>query len=198
MYLINEQEIFGKWAPIIESTTGIQERSRGEWMSKYCHYHELYENNNLAQLGAVNGMGATRFPGDPTTQAGFPGQEAGSGDKAHTLLPLAMQVAAQTIGLDLVPVVPMAGPMGLLSYLDFTYEGGTVALGATAPTYIKAALAHAGAVTIAADANNAEYEFIGASRIAFTSSLLSTFGKRFSLLGRCKLSSAMFLLKRFR
>ena len=40
-----------------------------------------------------------------------------------------MQVAAQTIGLDLVPVVPMAGPMGLLSYLDFTYEGGTVALG---------------------------------------------------------------------
>ena len=48
-----------------------------------------------------------------------------------------MQVAAQTIGLDLVPVVPMAGPMGLLSYLDFTYEGGKLALGDTAPTYVK-------------------------------------------------------------
>ena len=53
-----------------------------------------------------------------------------------------MQVAAQTIGLDLVPVVPMAGPMGLLSYLDFTYEGGTTGLlnntDSVAPTYIKA------------------------------------------------------------
>jgi len=137
MYLINEQEIFGKWAPIIESTTGIQERARVEWMSKYCHYHELYENNNLAQLGAVNGMGATRFPGDPGTQAGFATQDTGSGDKAHTLLPLAMQVAAQTIGLDLVPVVPMPGPMGVLTYLDFVYAGGQTASTTNAPLLIK-------------------------------------------------------------
>ena len=47
-----------------------------------------------------------------------------------------MQVAAQTIGLDLVPVVPMAGPMGLLSYLDFVYEGGKLE-GSETPTYIK-------------------------------------------------------------
>ena len=137
MYLINEQEIFGKWAPIIESTTGIQERNRVEWMSKYCHYHELYENNSLAQLGAVNGMGATRFPGDPGTQAGFATQDTGSGDKAHTLLPLAMQVAAQTIGLDLVPVVPMPGPMGVLTYLDFVYAGGQTASTTNAPLLIK-------------------------------------------------------------
>ena len=56
-----------------------------------------------------------------------------------------MQVAAQTIGLDLVPVVPMAGPMGLLSYLDFTYEGGNCCLRwIRAPTYIKA-VKHSGA-----------------------------------------------------
>jgi hypothetical protein len=35
MYLINEQEIFGKWASIVESNTGITERSKVEWMSKY-------------------------------------------------------------------------------------------------------------------------------------------------------------------
>jgi hypothetical protein len=124
MYLINEQEIFGKWAPLIESTTGIADRNKIEWMSKYCHYHELYENNSYAQLGAVNGMGSTRFPGDPGSQSNFFTQDTGSGDKAHTLLPLAMQVAAQTIGLDLVPVVPMPGPMGVLTYLDFVYGGG--------------------------------------------------------------------------
>jgi hypothetical protein len=137
MYLINEQEIFGKWAPIIESTTGIQERSRVEWMSKYCHYHELYENNNLAQLGAVNGMGATRFPDSPGSQSAFADQTTGSGDKAHTLLPLAMQVAAQTIGLDLVPVVPMPGPMGVLTYLDFVYAGGQTSSTTNAPLLIK-------------------------------------------------------------
>lgn len=124
MYLINEQEIYGRWSPIIESTVGITDRSKVEWMSKYCHYHELYESNSYAVLGAVNGMGATRFPGDPGTQANFYTQDTGSGDKAHTLLPLAMQVAAQTIGLDLVPVVPMPGPMGVLTYLDFVYGGG--------------------------------------------------------------------------
>jgi len=141
MYLINEQEIFGKWAPIIESTVGINERSKVEWMSKYCHYHELYENNSYAVLGAVNGMGATRFPGDPGTLAGFATQDTGSGDKAHTLLPLAMQVAAQTIGLDLVPVVPMPGPMGVLTYLDFVYAGGQTggtATGTNIPLVIKA------------------------------------------------------------
>ena len=138
MYLINESEIFSKWAPIIESNTGITERARVEWMSKYCHNHELYENNSYAQLGAVNGMGATRFPGNPGTQDAFDTQTTGSGDKAHTLLPLAMQVAAQTIGLDLVPVVPMPGPMGVLTYLDFVYAGGkTAGTGADVPLMVK-------------------------------------------------------------
>jgi hypothetical protein len=170
MYLINEQEIFGKWAPIIESTTGIQERNRVEWMSKYCHYHELYENNSLAQLGSVNGMGATRFPGDPGTQAGFPGQEAGSGDKAHTLLPLAMQVAAQTIGLDLVPVVPMPGPMGVLTYLDFVYAGGQTASTTNSPLLIKV---NYGSATVpsfvvggtSASTNGVTLAYVGSSRL---------------------------------
>ena len=126
MNLINESEIYGKWSPIIESTTGIEDKSKLEWMSKYCHNHELYENNSMAQVGSVNGMGAVRFPGQPGSQAAFGTQDPGSGDKPYTLLPLAMQVAAQTVGLDLVPVVPMNGPMGILTYLDFVYGGGKI------------------------------------------------------------------------
>jgi hypothetical protein len=38
-----------------------------------------------------------------------------------------MQVAANTVGLDLVPVIPMPGPMGVLTYLDFVYGGGKLA-----------------------------------------------------------------------
>ena len=137
--LINESEIRGTWAPIIEEATGINESSKLAWMSEYCHNHKLYEDANIMALNPgmnLAGMGDTSFP----TANGV-----GSGDKAPTLLPLAMQVAAQTIGLDLVPVVPMAGPMGLLSYLDFVYEGGAIggaapnyADGSVAPTYIKA------------------------------------------------------------
>ena len=147
--LLNEAEIKNTWAPIISEATGINESSKLAWMSTYCHNHKLYEDANIMSLsnnpGPMNltGMGAVSFPaGAPAN--GAAGAATGSGDKAPTLLPLAMQVAAQTIGLDLVPVVPMAGPMGLLSYLDFTYEGGTVALGATAPTYIKTDLDKAG------------------------------------------------------
>ena len=136
--LINEAEVRNTWSPIIEEATGINESSKLAWMSEYCHNHKLYEDANIMALGTAGnifGMGATSFPGGSSTAQGGAGAP-GSGDKAPTLLPLAMQVAAQTIGLDLVPVVPMAGPMGLLSYLDFVYEGGKVA-GSTTPTYIK-------------------------------------------------------------
>jgi hypothetical protein len=168
MYLINESEIFGKWAPILESNTGITERSKVEWMSKYCHYHELYENNSFATLGAVNGMGATRFPGQPGTQDAFATQTTGSGDKAHTLLPLAMQVAAQTVGLDLVPVVPMPGPMGVLTYLDFVYGGGkTAGTGADIPLLVKADIGTTAAIgtTSGTAVNGVGFAYVGASRL---------------------------------
>jgi hypothetical protein len=138
--LINEAEIRSTWAPVIEEATGINDSNKLAWMSTYCHNHKLYEDANIMSLGSVGsfnsmnigGMGAVTLP---DTTAGFDAQR-GSGDKAPTLLPLAMQVAAQTIGLDLVPVIPMAGPMGLLSYLDFVYEGGRLDNDVT-PTYVK-------------------------------------------------------------
>lgn len=134
--LINEAEIRETWSPIIEAATGINDASKLAWMSEYCHNHKLYEDAtmfmNLDPTMNLRGMGAVAFP------SGFGSNPAttGSGDKAPTLLPLAMQVAAQTIALDLVPVIPMAGPMGLLSYLDFVYEGGRLDNGIT-PTYVK-------------------------------------------------------------
>lgn len=140
--LINEAEIRETWAPIIESATGITDAGKLAWMSEYCHNHKLYEDANIMRLDPtmnLRGMGAVSFP------SGFGSNPTavGSGDKAPTLLPLAMQVAAQTIALDLVPVIPMAGPMGLLSYLDFVYEGGRLDNG-VAPTYVKTSNAAAG------------------------------------------------------
>jgi len=176
MQRINEAEIRNTWAPIIEEATGISDSNKLAWMSEYCHNHKLYEDANIMSLGNnpgpmnLTGMGAVSFPGVGNANVGGSGAP-GSGDKAPTLLPLAMQVAAQTIGLDLVPVVPMAGPMGLLSYLDFTYEGGTVGTftgngtgTAENPTYVKAS--GAGAADIAAvSGTNGAYTYVGDSRI---------------------------------
>jgi hypothetical protein len=50
--------------------------------------------------------------------------DQGSGDKFPSLLPLAIQVAARTIGFDIVNVIPMSGPTGVLTYLDYVYAGG--------------------------------------------------------------------------
>jgi hypothetical protein len=126
--LINEAEIQKTWAPIIEEATGITEKSKLSWMSKYCHYHNLNESvYNTVHLNPnmnVQSMDAPTFPGDPTSLNNFYTQSPGSGDRPFSLLPLAMQVAGQTVGLDLVPVVPMQGPMGVLTYLDFVYGGG--------------------------------------------------------------------------
>ncbi len=175
--LINEAEILSRWTPIIEEHTGITDRNKIAWMAKYCHNHELYEavalneNNTYAQLTAVNGMGDTRFPGNPGAQSAFKTQSTGSGDKANTLLPLAMQVAAQTVGFDLVPVVPMATPMGVLTYLDFVYAGGkTAGTGTDVPLMVKLNYGTAASPAFVAGAtsatsNGVSFTMVGSSRI---------------------------------
>ena len=155
MKLINEQEIYDTWTPIIESKAGITDEGKKGWLSKYCHYHSLNESAGAYNsLGVVNGMGMVAppaFPGNAnftgTANQGFyNASNQGSGDKFPSLLPLAIQVAAKTVGFDIVPVIPMSGPTGILSYLDYVYAGGKVNAAvagsaadqlASAPTMIK-------------------------------------------------------------
>jgi hypothetical protein len=137
MKLINEQEIFDTWSPIIESKTGINDSSKTQWLSKYCHYHSLNESAGAYNsLAVVNGMGSVQPPVFPAATLGssvgglspnqgfYSSTWQGSGDKFPSLLPLAIQVAAKTVGFDIVPVIPMSGPSGVLSYLDYVYAGG--------------------------------------------------------------------------
>jgi|LauGreDrversion4_2_1035121.scaffolds.fasta_scaffold00063_10 hypothetical protein len=144
MQLLNQNEIYESWSPIIESKTGITDRTKVEWLSKYCHFHSLNESagayNSLSVLNGMssvqpagnysggaadNGTYGNGFYYNNTYNAGRP--YVGSGDKFPSLLPLAIQVAAKTVGFDIVPVIPMSGPTGVLSYLDYVYAGGTLA-----------------------------------------------------------------------
>jgi len=142
--MLNSNAIFETWAPTIEKTTQIVDKDKLKWMSKMAHVHQLYEDvyNNAHVNPEMNvpGMGSAFFPGNPGLSTAFSTQTAGSGDKPYTLLPLSMQVAAQTIGLDLVPVVQMAGPLGMMTYLDYVYAGGQLS-SKEAPLVIKVPVA---------------------------------------------------------
>ena len=141
MQLLNQNEIYETWSPIIESKTGMTDRSKVEWLSKYCHFHSLNESAGAYNsLTVLNGMGNILPPGNYSQGAAGAGPAGfyynntynagtpfvGSGDKFPSLLPLAIQVAAKTVGFDIVPVIPMSGPTGVLSYLDYVYAGGTL------------------------------------------------------------------------
>ena len=54
----------------------------------------------------------------------FWGQTPGSGDIPVSTLPMALNIALLTIGLELVPVIPSKGPWAMLTYMDFPYAGG--------------------------------------------------------------------------
>lgn len=159
--ILNEAETLKTWSSFITESTGIQDRSKLTWMSKYCAYHTLAEKNNLNESAMgyvhmnpnmnVGGMGQAYFPG-ANPNNGYDGVK-GSGDNPFSLLPLAVQVAAQTIALDLVPVVPMNGPLGILQYMDYVYEGGKTNLhprfegdyeSKTAPLMVKLTLSKSG------------------------------------------------------
>jgi len=124
---LNDSSIKSTWAPVLESY-GVNADSR-PWLVDYCHYHAMFENAGsineatvapglfYQQPGSISGIGN---PLAPTTGAN------GSGDKFPSLLPVAIQVAAKTIGFDLVGVVPMDSPVGFLPYLDYVYQGGNL------------------------------------------------------------------------
>jgi len=72
------------------------------------------------------GMGNVAAPGAPAMggSGDFFKQAVGSGDIPVSTLPMALNVALLTIGLELVPVIPAKGPWAMLTYMDFPYAGG--------------------------------------------------------------------------
>ena len=141
---LNDASIKETWAPVLEGY-GADINAR-PWLVDLAHNHAIFDNAGaineaaaapglfLQQPGSISAMGAisspsntmTPFTGGGATKAGYGSSVSGSGDKFPSLLPVAIQVAAKTIGFDLVGVVPMDSPVGFLPYLDYVYQGGNV------------------------------------------------------------------------
>lgn len=125
---LDTKKVLKKWAPIVESLSVKDSLIAGGaektgWMSEYAEYHQIYENQAYANQ-TISGMGpvVSPQPGNIPGAAYTGNGTAGSGDYGQQLLAVSMKVAAQTIGLDLVPVKPTPGPVIDLMYVDYRYD----------------------------------------------------------------------------
>ena len=125
MSLITETN--NKWSQIIKEEMDVTNPDKLSWMSKYAQIHEIYEsgpNHNIAATPMnTMGMGNPSMP-DLGQPGGYFGGKQGSGDIPFSTLTMALEIAATTIGIELVGVVPSNGPWAMLQYLDFPYGNG--------------------------------------------------------------------------
>jgi hypothetical protein len=177
----SDSSLTNTWNPVLEGYGA--DVAKTPWLAEYAHNHAIFDNTGTAlfensapgtffqQPTSLVGMGAAFAP----QGASHPnGAANGSGDKFPSLLPVAIQVAAKTIGFDLVPVIPMDSPVGFLPYLDYLYTGGRTDNAEFAPYLVKIkGLASTDLATIEA-ANNltvgtgGRITYVGMSRIDAT------------------------------
>jgi len=122
---IDKQKAVKKWSPVLENMGVTGERL--DWMAEYAEFHSInenaYVNANIAGMGSVIAPQPSALSGTTIgNNWGANGGTLGSGDVGQNLLPVAMKIAAQTIGLDLVAVKPSPGPKIDLLYVDFRYD----------------------------------------------------------------------------
>jgi hypothetical protein len=148
---IDNQKAMKKWSPVLENM-GIT-GDRVEWMSEYAEFHSINENayvnaSNVAGMGNVLSAQPQAYAGQ-TIGGSLAAGTIGSGDVGQNLLPVAMKIAGQTIGLDLVAVKPTPGPKIDLLYIDFQYDDTRLGAADEKPQVFKATADQLSAVQIA-------------------------------------------------
>jgi len=148
---ITEQNGAQMWTKILKENFNVTDSEKLKWVSEYAAIHEIHEsqigvggmamgpdNGGFVPSQGLNpiyatplntlGMGNPMAPQDVPTNTTAPGeffnQRVGSGDIPVSTLPMALNIALMTIGLELLPVVNAKGPWTMLSYMDFPYAGG--------------------------------------------------------------------------
>ena len=131
-----------QYKSLIKEELGVTNETKLNWMAQMAQIHAIKEGiqasngnvsggiyatplntmgmgNPVMPLGTVDG-----FPTDNGGQFSSPNYVNGSGDVPMSTLSAALEIAAVTIGFDLVPVVPASGPWAMLTYSDYPYGGG--------------------------------------------------------------------------
>ena len=142
--MINENNGAQMWSKMITEQFGVKDSEKLNWVSQYAAIHEIHESSlgvqngtmipsqgvsplyatPLNTVGMANPAAPSPLSPDTTAPGNFYKQSTGSGDVPVSTLPMALNIALMTIGLELVPVIPSKGPWQLLTYMDFPYAGG--------------------------------------------------------------------------
>lgn len=149
-----QNEYDNAWGQLVESVVGTPlTDERKSLLTRMAHvqYNEvqegaLFETASFGTLGYATGANTIGL-GNPSFgstigsgQAGFHTGAVGSGDKWMSPFAIAMQVAAKTVGFDIVPTIPISAPTGMITYVDYQYADGKLdGQGGDAPILIKLA-----------------------------------------------------------
>ena len=141
-------ESLNQFKNIIKEEYNVTDERRANWMAKLAQVHSVYEQKkgiNFVNEGIQNtgnqvsggiyttplntmGMGGVLAPqgfANAGTSIETPANiRLGSGDVPMSTLTASLEIAAVTIGFDLVPVVQATGPWAFLSFNDYPYAGG--------------------------------------------------------------------------
>lgn len=135
MFNTNSNSNVEQWQKMLTENFNVKDSDKLNWVSQYATIHQIHESGMPGNLYAnpmnTMGMGQVAAPQNPSVDSTMPGapgnqwnQSIGSGDTPISTLPMALNIALLTIGLELVPVIPSKGPWQLMSYMDFPYGGG--------------------------------------------------------------------------
>lgn len=131
-----------QYKSLIKEELGVTNETKLNWMAQMAQIHAIKEGIQASNGNVSGGIYATPlntmgmgnpvmplgtgdgFSTDNGGQFSSPNYVNGSGDVPMSTLSAALEIAAVTIGFDLVPVVPASGPWAMLTYSDYPYGGG--------------------------------------------------------------------------
>jgi hypothetical protein len=125
-------QIFEQWSPLLQESKILTEgvdRSKAELLTKIAHIQMLNEDSSFGTAGfstlsSIPGLGNPSFGATLGGQSNFVNGAGGSGDKWLSPFSISLQVAAKTVGFDIVSTIPIQGPTGMIYYVDYIYADG--------------------------------------------------------------------------
>lgn len=150
---INESAAFDKFGKTISEATGVKDSAKLKTIAKICQISEnihvdnaktgirfsnINESYGATTPAQMPNMGAFVNPSNPSGDVGQafdPNYQKGS-DFSTAKLGIAMNVAAHTVALDLVPTIPIDMPLVNYGFMDIVYAGGQIGSAANKISYI--------------------------------------------------------------
>lgn len=109
--IAHNQKVYGYDESLFEGVNKINE-------------HSSFDSAGVTTLSNTPGVGNPSFGTSLGGYTAFNTGTPGSGDKWLSPLDLSLQVAAKTVGLECVEVIPINNPVGMVYYVDYIYADG--------------------------------------------------------------------------